>query len=168
LQCKNTESTKKRNILIVISIVLVTSVFVVFANLRAEYMAQKEIIINPIIFVILNLFLFLITVLISYHFMPSKKEIAENSETERNFEEMEKLKKEIELLKLKKEDNDKGLHERNMQRENLKHYTAYIIERISKKYLDAVQIFISTNTILRTDKKVPVSFSEKIPSLDNK
>jgi hypothetical protein len=164
-QFKNTESRKKKIMVVAGSLLAASAVFIVLANLRSAYMAQNDILTNPVIFFVLNLILFIATALVSYQLMPSKKEIAENREIDKIHETIEKLKKEILVLELEKDDINRALTERNIERSRLAHYVEYTVARIIKKYQEALAIYKSENINTRTDGKIPVCFTEEIPPI---
>lgn len=166
LMYKNTEDRRKKIMLMAGSLAAATAVFIVLAFLRSEYVAKNDMSINPVFFIVINLFFFIVTALFSYYLLPSWKEISKNREMEKKHEVIETRKKEIERLKQEKENIREAFVERNKQRVKLAYYTEYTVERIKKKYQEAVQIFMSANLTFRTDRKVPVSFSEEIPPIE--
>lgn len=145
---------------------IVTGVFTALAIFRSSYLANHDVHINPFYFVIINLFFFIVSVLLSFFVLPTWQEIKENASRIKLAFTITKHKKEIEKLQKEKEEIRKIILERTKQRLRIAHYANYAAERIRKLYLETVGIFKSTNLTFRTDKQMPDCFSNRIPEPD--
>ena len=159
---KGADNPIKKRAVVIGSILFVTSVFTVLAIFRSEYLANHDVHINPIYFVIVNLFFFVVSSLISYFAMPTWNEIKENAKHLKVLTEINKRKKEIEQFKKEREEIKKTILERTKERLRLVHYANYANERICKMYFETLEVFKTTNLTFRTDKLVPECFSEMI------
>src|ERR1035437_995372 len=72
---KKLETPREKWIFTVTALVFVTSVFICLAFLRSYMLAQHHVSISPVVFVILNLFLFVVSVFVSSYLFPTKEEI---------------------------------------------------------------------------------------------
>ncbi len=141
----------------------VTVLFTGLAVFRSTYLAIHDVHIDPFYFVIINLFFFTVSALLSFFVLPSWVEIKENASRIRLLYAITKRKKEIEKLKKEKNEIKKTILERTKNRVRIAHYSNYAAERVRKLYFETVGIFKSTNLTFRTDKQMPVCFLEKIP-----
>lgn len=145
---------------------IATAVFTALSIMRTEYLVRHDMHVNSIIFVIINIFLFIVATLTSYFIMPSRAEIEQNSYKIKTLHAFNRRKKEIELLKAEREKIKEIILERTKLRFRIAHQANYIADRIRKMYYEAVEIFKTTNLVYRTDGLAPKCFSEKPPEPD--
>ena len=72
---KSAVSTLRRRLIIVVSAMMAISVFTALAIFRSQYLASHGVIVSPIYFIVINIFFFVVSTLISYYFLPSYQEI---------------------------------------------------------------------------------------------
>ena len=165
---KGVKTPFQRRLVVIGSLLLVTLLFIALAIFRSKYLAKHDIDISPFYFVIINLFFFIVSTLISFFLLPSWAEIKENASKIKLALAITKRKKEIEEFKKQKEEIRKTILERTKNRVRIAHYANYSAERIRKLYFETVEIFKSTNLTYRTDQQIPISFSAIVPPIDIK
>ncbi len=151
------------------ALVLVTCLFIALAIFRSSYLATHDVHISPTYFVIINLFFFIVSTLVSFFVLPSWPEIKENALLLKLQYVVKKRKKEIEKLKLEREKIMSTILERTKIRIRIAHYSNYAAERIKKMYYESVGMFKTNNLIFRNDGTPPDCFSDDppIPEIDN-
>jgi hypothetical protein len=159
-------TTLRRRIVLLISLVLVIGVFSGLAHLRSEYLAKQDIVANPLIFVLLNLFLFSVSTVLSYAYMPTWEEIKEHFRHVKLSRAIHKHKKENRSMKEEIEAITASVMEKTQDRINLGYYSMHSTKRIKALYKESVEVFKSTNLAYRTDGKTPDCFNDPIPELD--
>ncbi len=159
---KETKTKLKRRLVIFITLTFATLLFTALAVFRSRYLATHDIHVNPIYFVIINLFFFVVSALISVYTLPTWTEIKANYARLKLFQNIEQRKKEIEQLKAEKESIKVLVLENTKHRVRISFYANYSAERIRKMYHEALSAFKSTNLIFRTDKCVPECFSHPV------
>jgi len=152
-----------RRLVVFSSLGLATATFSVLAIFRSIYLAGHDVHINPSFFVIVNLFFFIVSTLLSFFILPTWDEIKQNAKHLLALKRINKRKKEIEQLKKQREEIKITILERTKERFRIIHYANYANDRIRKMYFEAVEAFKSTNLTYRTDKAMPECFSEEIP-----
>lgn len=145
------------------SIILVGGVSYALAIFRSSYLALHDININPGFFVIINLFLFIISVLVSYFLLPSWEELKENKSKLQIYKRIQRRSKEIVAINEEKLKNKLVLDEINKIRLRIISYATYYGDLINKMYVETVEKFKSTNLTSRTDRKIPACFHQPIP-----
>ena len=153
----------KRRIYAVSVLSLTTVAFYVLGVFRSNLLAQNEATISPIFFVIINLFLFMVSVFLSFYLMPTWEEVKGSFHNMKLNRAIKKRNKEIAVLKAQIEELKKHLMELAKQIVRINYYTEYTDKRIEKLYFEAVSIFININLITRTDRKVPDCFQDELP-----
>ena len=88
------------------SFFLVASVFTTLAIFRSTYLASRDVNINPFNFVILNLFFFIVSSLLSFFIVPSWTEIKEQfNHLKRYVLPLESVTRRLEEVEERKEEN---------------------------------------------------------------
>lgn len=141
-------------------------VFYCFALLRTWYLAKQGVEISPFLFVVFNLFFFVVMCLISYFFLPTWEELKNSRRLQRINEALKRKKAELNEKKAIKENLKDALHALNKARVRSIHYAKYVSESICARYRETMGLFISTNNRYRTDQKTPDCFSDPIPELN--
>src|SRR6185369_13406793 len=72
---KEAKTGLKRRLIVIISLAIISIVFTAIALLRSIYLAKHDVQLNPLYFVLFNLFLFIVAGLVSLFFLPSWQEI---------------------------------------------------------------------------------------------
>lgn len=156
--------TKFRRRMFIAIVLLVTSLaFYVLGVFRSNLLAQHDVSFSPGYFVVMNLFLFMVSVFISFYLLPSWEEIKGSIHNWRLQKAITKRTKSIASLKAQKEELMQYLLELAKKIVRINYYTEYTIKRLEKLYYESVEIFKSTNLTFRPDKKVPNCFHDQIP-----
>lgn len=163
---KEIKTPVKRKIFIASILAITTVFFIALAVLRSLLLAQQQVTISPVFFLIINLFLFMVSVFLSYYLMPSLEEIKGSIHTMKLHKTIGKRTKEIEKLKREKDELKIYMMERAKQIIRVNFYTEYTNKRIEKMYHESVEIFKNTNLTFRTDRKVPDCFHDELPLAD--
>jgi hypothetical protein len=163
---KAAKSPSQRKKVVVLSLAIATAVFIALAIFRSWYLAGHGVQISPVYFVIINLFFFLVTALISLHMLPTWGEIKENFERLKLYHAIRKREKEIENLKKEKESIRQKILESSKWRVKEMHYAQYCQDMVRKMYHELVAIFIRTNLTYRKDRQTPACFTEAHPEPD--
>jgi len=160
---KVTKTKIQRIVIITGAFLLVTSLFISLAIFRSSYLATHDIHIEPSYFVIINLFFFIVSSLVSFFILPTWEEIKKNGR-------MIKLqyaikKRKIRIIKLKAEVDQINITvmERTKIRLRIAHFTNYAVDRIRKMYFESLGIFKTTNLLSRKDNAVPDCFTYEVP-----
>jgi hypothetical protein len=163
---KAAKTKLQRLTVIVGSLLLITGLFTALAIFRSSYLATHDVHIQPGYFVIINLFFFIVSALLSFFVLPSWTEIKEHALMLKLQYVVKKRKKEIEQLKAEREKILTTIVERTKVRIRIAHYANYAIERIRKMYFETMGMFKTTNLTFRNDNTPPDCFSEDLPNLD--
>jgi len=163
---KGAKNPLQGRLVIISSLILVTILFSALAIFRSSYLASHEVHINPIYFVIINLFFFIVSALLSFFVLPSWGEIKTNALHLKTFHAMKKRSKEIKQLKAEVEKIRTTIMERTKMRIRIAHHANYAADRIRKMYWETLEIFKTTNLTFRTDRKTPDCFGEVVEGPD--
>ena len=163
---KGARTKLQRRLVIAGSLFLVTVLFIALAIFRSSYLAEHDIHIKPFYFVIINLFFFIVSALLSFFVLPSWVEIKQNAMRLKIFYAIKKRKKEIEQLKIEIEKMKETILERTKLRMRIAHHSNYAADRIRKMYWELLGIFKTTNLTYRTDGKTPDCFGDVLPDPD--
>lgn len=163
---KGAKNPIQRRLVIVGSLILVTILFTALAIFRSSYLATHEVHINPIYFVIINLFFFIVSALLSFFVLPSWGEIKTNALHLKTFNALKKRSKEIKQLKAEVEKIRTTIMERTKMRIRIAHHANYAADRIRKMHGEAIEIFKTTNLTFRTDGKAPDCFGDMVANPD--
>lgn len=163
---KEAKTAMRRRLIVISALALATVVFFALANLRSSYYAQHDFYVNPLYFVVVNLFLFLVSALLSYFVVPSLIELKQNSLLLKRHQTIQKREEEVGKLqaqkRILKQNHVDGTHERIGTV-----FTAnYLADAFRKLYAECVALFKSTNIACRADGFTPSCFSDPIPQLD--
>jgi len=163
-------NTKLQKIMVIAgALLLVTGLFTALAIFRSSYLATHDVHIQPGYFVIINLFFFIVSALLSFFVLPSWSEIKQNALLLKLQYVAKKRKKEIEQLKAEREKIMVTIMERTKVRIRIAHYANYAADRIRKMYFETLGMFKTTNLTFRNDSTPPDCFSQDppIPDIDN-
>ena len=148
------------------SLSLVTVLFAALAIFRSSYLANHDVHINPTYFVVINLFFFIVSALVSFFVLPAWTEIKENSSKLRIFQEQKRRLREIEKLKMELEKIKETILERTKLRIRITYHANYATDRIRKMYWESIGIFKTVNLTYRTDGITPDCFNEILSDPD--
>jgi hypothetical protein len=157
---KAAKNKLQRWLVILISLFLITSLFTALAIFRTAYLASHDVYIKPIYFVVINLFFFVVSSLLSFFVLPTWQEIKQNAHKLKIHLAIGKRKKRIEQLKKEKEVIRQTISERTKHRIRVVHCANYSAERFRKMYQESIAIFKRTNLAYRTDRCTPDCFSQ--------
>jgi len=163
---KAAKNTLRRRLVIIGSLFLVTILFTALAIFRSSYLAIHDVHINPTYFVIINIFFFVVSALLSFFVLPSWTEIKLNALKLKIHQTIKKRRKEIEQLKAEIEKIKITILERTKLRIRIAHHANYAADRIRKMYWEALEIFKTANLTYRSDGKTPDCFGEVLPEPD--
>lgn len=163
---KGAKNKLQRQLVIVGALSMVTVLFTALAIFRSTYLEAHDVHISPVYFVIINIFFFIVSALISFFVLPSWAEIKQNALRLKIYNGIKKRKKEIERLKAEVHKIKNTILERTKLRIRIAHHANYAANRIRKMYWEAVEIFKTTNMVYRTDGKAPDCFTQVMPDPD--
>ena len=163
---KKAENTFQRRVIIATTLFIVTVVFIALAFLRSIYLESKDVHISPFYFVIINLFFFIVSALLSYFILPTWQEIKEGLHKWAKHKAILKRQKQIASLKNEREKIKEILLEKTKNRLRILYYAKYGREVIRKMHTHAVEVFKNTNMLYRSDRKTPDCFSDKLTEPD--
>lgn len=150
----------QRRMVVALTLSLVTLLFIALAIFRSQYLASHDVTINPIYFVVINMFFFIVSWLLSFSMLPTWLELKEAAVHLKLYKSICKRKKRIEQLKNEKEKMKAKNLEDSKHRIRTIHYAQYSRDTVRKMYFETVETFIRTNLTYRTDRKVPDCFSD--------
>ena len=163
---KGAKTKLQRRLVIAGSLFMVSVLFIALAIFRSSYLAEHDIHIKPFYFVIINLFFFIVSALLSFFVLPSWPEIKQNAMRLKIFYAVKRRKKEIKKLKMEIEKIKTIILERTKARIRIAHQANYAADRIRKMYWESLEIFKTTNLTYRTDGKTPDCFNDVLPDPD--
>jgi hypothetical protein len=160
---KGVGSKLQRCLVVVGSFFIVTSLFVALAIFRSSYLASHDVHINPTYFIVINIFFFIVSTLLSFFVLPSWSEIKQNALRLKIYYAMRRKAKEVDLLKGEIDKIRITILERTKLRLRIAHHANYAADRIRKMYWEALEIFKTTNLTYRSDGKTPDCFNDNLP-----
>ncbi len=159
------KSIWQKRIVIVSSLVLVTALFTALAIFRSSYLEAHEIHIKPVYFVVINLFFFIVSTLVSFFVLPTWEEIRENASKLKIYQAIQKRKEEIKDRKNQKAQLKDEVRDKTKERLRILYLAQYVINRIEKMYQEAIAAFKSTNMNFREDRKSPSCFNNPVEEM---
>ena len=163
---KEAKTKLRRWVISISSLSIVSIVFYVIASIRSSYLSTHDVHINPLYFVVFNLFFFIVIAFLSFFILPTWEDVKEQYRQLALYRAIKKRTQEIKKLEAEKVRMKNEHHLTEKERIQIIYYANYQGERIRKMYAEAVGIFMGTNHIYRTDKQTPECFSQVIPELD--
>ena len=162
---KQAKNRRERIAIAVLSFVFMSILFYGFAYLRVLFLKDQHQEINPLVFVLFNLFFFIVMCLISHEALPTWRELRVGRRLHKIYLAVEKKMTLLKHKKAVKEEISDSLHVLNKARVRSMHFAKYVIDCIKARYREAVGLFMATNNRYRTDHKTPNCFSEIVPDL---
>ena len=163
---KSRKTAIQRRMVLIGTFLLVTALFYGLGIYRSMYLENHDVHVSPFTFVIFNLFLFIVSALLSFFILPTWKEIGENMSRMKLLAEIAKCTKDVENLKKNKEEIKKILYEKSQGRIRNIDYAKRTVNRVNKHYHEMVSHYINANINARKDGKIPKCFTRKIPDLN--
>jgi len=163
---KEATTRLKKTLIVIGTLTLATTLFIALAVFRSALFASQSVSIKPVYFVIINLFFFIVSALLSYYILPCYEEIKEHWIQLMNHKNIRKREKEINQLKKDKENLKTDILKSAKHHMRTTYYSKYLVERTKKMYQEAVAIFQSTNLAFRSDHQTPDCFHQLAPELD--
>ncbi|HTA26658.1 MAG TPA: hypothetical protein VK809_02635 [Bacteroidia bacterium] len=155
---KSMKKVWQQRLVIVCSLSIALGISTVFAYLRSAMFASQNTYVSPSLFVEINMFLYIVSGVISFFVMPTWEELKEHLHNLERWLHIKKTEKQVvALLKAKEINKDLALKD-SMEHFQIVVYAKHFDERIVRMYRESVQIFINTNLIYRTDGQVPDCF----------
>jgi hypothetical protein len=144
------------------SLLFVTCLFVALAIFRSSYLAEHEVNVNPLFFVIINLFFFIVSTLLSFFVLPTWEEVKRNALQYKTLQAMKKRQKEIKQLQIERAKIKTTILERTKLRMRIAHHANYAADRIRKMYWESLEVFKTANLTYRTDRTTPDCFGDEV------
>ncbi|MBK5286586.1 MAG: hypothetical protein JJE25_14415, partial [Bacteroidia bacterium] len=163
---KRARTSFRRRLVVGGALFITTGLFITLAIFRSQYLAHHEVNIHPFYFVIINLFFFIVSALLSFFVLPSSDELKQHAGRIKVYNAIRRRKKEIGILKKEKENIRELILKKTKERLRVLYYTNYSVDRVKKMYSESIATFKNTNLIHRTDGKVPECFSDTLPEPD--
>ncbi len=163
---KKIQTPLNRWLFVVVTMIVTVALFIGLAYLRVIILKQRDLSVSPIVFVVINLFLFIVSVFLSHHFLPSLDEIKNSLHSRKLSKNIRARNKEINFKLKQKDDMQNYLLERAKIVVRINNYSGTVNRRIEKMYHESAEIFKSTNLTFRTDRKVPDCFYDALPSAE--
>lgn len=163
---KEAKTIQKKRLIVIGTLLIATALFTAIAFLRTIFLASHDVHISPVYFVIINLFFFLVSTLVSHYMLPTMAEIKLNSQRMKQYRAICGMQGEIDRMKQEKEEAIKAALENKKQRARIVYAAHYTLDITRKMFKESLAHFKNENLIHRTDGKVPNCFSDEIPELD--
>lgn len=148
------------------SLAFATSFFIVFSIFRSRYLANHDVQVSPLWFVIVNLFLFVVSAATSLFCLPSWAEVKESAHKFMLWKNLQNGRRKLDELTRERERMKEELLARNMLRVRITHYANDTNEKIRKMCRVSMENFKVTNLSFRPDRRVPDCYSEPLPEPD--
>jgi len=148
------------------SLLVVIGLFTALAIFRSSYLASHDVHISPVYFVIINLFFFMVSGLLSYFVLPNWSEIKQNASKIKLYRAIARRHKAIKQIGQQRDDYKQALSDRTRQRIRLVHTANYSADIFRKMYRESVEVFKRTNLAYRTDGYAPDCFAEPVDEAD--
>ena len=165
---KKARTVVRRRLIAAITFVTVIALFTVLGIFRSKYLESHDVHLSPVYFIIINLFFFFVTWLISLYMLPSFEEIKANGERMKTYRAIQHLMQLILELKAQKEELKRIALEARKQRARIVFNAKYSLDMAKVIFAELSGEFKSENLIYRTDGKVPDCFSQPLPELEIK
>ncbi len=166
MQYKKYQNIIKKRLFLLSAILFASIVFFGLSYFRSQALGKEGLSVATLFFVMINLFIFLVSAFLHYKYSMTKEEKVKYHTYKMLKEEIDKRNAEIIQIVQHFSDMDTQLQEKAMLAFQLEHYAKNTIEEIKKHYEEAVERLKSTNILLRRDKVVPECFSEPTPKLE--
>lgn len=163
---RNAKTPMKRRLVVIISILLVTGIFTALAVFRSRYLAAHDISVAPKYFVIINLFCFIVSTLISFFILPTWEELKESALKHGTLRRIKRRKRTIKILAQEKTGIMEKITQLTNDRISITYLAKYSLNKIQKMHREAIAIFKSTNLCFRKDGKTPNCFSDHIDDIE--
>lgn len=166
VQYKKYTNVIKKRIFLLASILFASLVFFGLSYFRSQALGKEGVSVSTFFFVLINLFIFLVSAFLNYKYSMTKEEKV-------NYHIYKKLKKEKEKYDSKAEDlrqhisdMDNQLQDKGVLALHIEDFAKSSIKEIQKNFEETVGKFKSINLQLRNDNVIPECFSEATPKLD--
>lgn len=163
---KEAKTALRRRTILVSTFVIAVIFFTALANMRSNYYAHQDFFINPIYFIIINMFLFLVSALLSYFVVPSLAKLKQNSLLLKKYRVVQERENEIAHLITQRKVLRKDHVEGTQQRIETVFSANYLADSMRKIYAEGAAVFKNTNIACRVDGTTPSCFSDTLPDLD--
>lgn len=166
MQYKKYQNSIKRRLFLLASILFASMVFFGLSYFRSQALGKEGFSIGTLFFVMINLFIFLVSAFLHYKYSMTKEEKIKYHTYKKLKEEIAQRDAEINQIWQHLSDLNAKLKEKAMLAFQLEHCAKNTIEEIRKHYEEAVEKLKSTNILLRNDNVFPECFSEPTPKLE--
>lgn len=163
---KSETSLFRKRLILIGALLFAIALFIGMAFLRVTYLAKHNVTVNPVIFVVINLFLLIVSGLVSYFMLPTHTEVKTAWTKSKILRIIKKLKEQLEIKKQEKKSLAEWIQQILKYRLRLIQYSNDVVATIHKMYKNRLGDFMSTNLVFRTDKIVPPCYSKPLPKLD--
>ena len=166
MQYKKYQNAIKRRLFLLASILFASMVFFGLSYFRSQALGKDGLSIATIFFVMINLFIFLVSAFLHYKYSMTKEEKIKYHTYKKLKEEIEHRKAEEVKIYQDISELDAQVNEKAKLALKVEDFAKSTIEEIKKHYEEAVEKFKTTNLLLRTDNVFPECFSEPTPKLE--
>ena len=155
---KQTKSTTRRKLIVAGSLLLAVAMFAGLAVMRSTYLEMHQVSVSPIFFLIVNVFMFIVSALLSYFILPDADQEELRNQRRKLEEDIAAKDKSIKELAHRKEELvvivAEHLKYHNRITEQQKHY----IEVCLRMEAELLAMFKRINLAFRTDRLTPDCF----------
>ncbi|HTB30843.1 MAG TPA: hypothetical protein VK808_02395 [Bacteroidia bacterium] len=162
---KNAKTNLRKRLIELGTLALATGLFIALAILRTNVLAIEGNNSSPLVFITLNLFVFIVSCLFSYIIDPTLNEIKEHLQYMEKYLRIIKRKKEIKEFEAQKVAVRNEAKDITLLGMGITAYVKDLDTWIETLYHESAEHFKTTNIILRTDGGVPDCFRYKSPDL---
>lgn len=142
------------------------ALIVVLSTWRAAMLSSDgDASVSPWVFAVVNLFLFVGSMLASYFFFPKKEEQQTDRELRARFTTIEKRTEEIKKLTAEKEKTETEAREQALHHQQIMSLANHAAERIDALYQETAETYRSVLLAHRDDRITPECFTQPIPPL---
>ena len=163
---KETKTILKKRVITLTALAIAAIVFAALAVFRSKYLEIHDVHISPIYFVIINLFFFIVSTLLSYSLLPSWQETKENAKKQKLQDAVDKRNVKIQQLQDEKEKIRAAIVDANKNRRLIVYGATYSNDLIKKCNYETAETFKSTNLLHRSDGLTPDCYSDPIAEPD--
>ena len=166
MQYKKYTNVLKRRIFLLASILFASLVFFGLSYFRSQALGKEGVSVSTFFFVLINLFIFLVSAFLHYKYSMTKEEKISYHIYKKLKKEKEKYDAKAELLRQHISDMDTQLQDKGVLTLHIDDFAKTSLKEIQKYYEETVGKLKSTNLLLRTDNVIPECFSEATPKLE--
>ena len=166
LQYKKYTNVIKKRIFLLAAILFASLVFFGLSYFRSQALGKEGLSVSTFFFVLINLFIFLVSAFLNYKYSMTKEEKINYHIYKKLKKEREKYDTKAELLKQHISDMDTQLQDKGVLTLQIDDFAKTSLKEIQKYYEETIGKMKSTILLLRIDNVIPECFSEPTPKLE--